>query len=156
MFPSLKIVEEWLVRLKIIKGTVFSEEVLNWDIFEQILLEIEPYYYPCKAKKYLYKAHTIKTVLTVLRQIVKPHGLIFRTHERLVHRKKYYEYFRKLDEPDYYFYKLGKQNLNFWKNELKDLDLIMETELIHVINLVNRNTEHEVVIGIRLENYDSP
>lgn len=70
--------------------------------------------------------------------------------------KKYYEYFRNLDEPDYYFYKLGKQSLNFWKNELKDLDLIMETELIHVINLVNRNTEHEVVIGIRLENYDSP
>jgi hypothetical protein len=32
----------------------------------------------------------------------------------------------------------------------------METELIHVINLVNRNTDHEVVIGIRLENYDSP
>ena len=62
--------------------------------------------------------------------------------------KKYYEYFRKLDEPDYYFYKLGKQSLNFWKNELKDLDLVMETELIHVINLVNRNTDHEVVIGI--------
>jgi hypothetical protein len=70
--------------------------------------------------------------------------------------KKYYEYFRKLDEPDYYFYKLGKQSLNFWKNELRDLDLVMETELIHVINLVNRNEEHEVVIGIRLENYDSP
>jgi hypothetical protein len=70
--------------------------------------------------------------------------------------KDLYDYFRYIDEPDYYFYKLGKQSLNFWKNELKDLDLIMETELIHVINLVNRNTDHEVVIGIRLENYDSP
>ena len=69
--------------------------------------------------------------------------------------KKYFEYFKKLDEPDYYFHKLGKQSLNFWKNELKDLDLVMETELIHVINLVNRNEDYEVVIGIRLEDYDS-
>lgn len=69
--------------------------------------------------------------------------------------KKYFDYFKKLDEPDYYFYKLGKQSLNFWKNEFKDLDLVMETELIHVINLVNRNEDYEVVIGIRLEDYDS-
>ncbi len=69
--------------------------------------------------------------------------------------KKYFDYFKKLDEPDYYFYKLGKQTLDFWKNEFKDLDLIMETELIHIIHLVKRNEEHEVLIGIRLEDYDS-
>lgn len=69
--------------------------------------------------------------------------------------KKYFDYFKKLDEPDYYFYKLGKQTLDFWKNEFKDLDLIMETELIHIIHLVKRNEDHEVLIGIRLEDYDS-
>ncbi len=69
--------------------------------------------------------------------------------------KKYFDYFKKLDEPDYYFYKLGKQTLDFWKNEFKDLDLVMETELIHIIHLVKRNEEHEVLIGIRLEDYDS-
>lgn len=69
--------------------------------------------------------------------------------------KKYFDYFKKLDEPDYYFYKLGKQTLDFWKNEFKDLDLVMETELIHIIHLVKRNEEYEVLIGIRLEDYDS-
>lgn len=69
--------------------------------------------------------------------------------------KKYFDYFKKLDEPDYYFYKLGKRSLDFWRNEFKDLDLVMETELIHIIHLVKRNEEHEVLIGIRLEDYDS-
>ncbi len=91
--PPLKIVEEWLERLKIHKGHVFMEEGFDWDAFNQILLEVEPYYYPCKAKKYIHRSHKMSSCLTVLRQIVKPHGLTFRTHERLVHRKKYYEYY---------------------------------------------------------------
>jgi hypothetical protein len=91
--PSLNLVNEWIGRLNIRQGHVFSEEGFNWTIFDQILLEIEVYYYPCKAKKYLYREHTMATALTVLRQLVKPHGLTFRTHERLIHRKKYYEYY---------------------------------------------------------------
>lgn len=91
--PSLKVVEDWLGRLKILKGHVFGEEGFNFDTFEEILLEVEPYYYPCKAKKYLHREHKMSTILTVLRQLVKPHGLTFRTHERLVYRKKYYEYY---------------------------------------------------------------
>ena len=75
---------------------------------------------------------------------VKPYGLL---------QRKYYDYFRKLDEPDYYLYKLGKKSLDFWKNEFKDLDLAIETELNNIIHLVNRNEDHEVVIGIRLENF---
>ncbi len=91
--PPLKVVEEWLERLKIHKGHVFMEEGFDWTCFNQILLEVEPYYYQCKAKKYLHRSHKMTTALTVLRQLVKPHGLTFRTHERLVHRKKYYEYY---------------------------------------------------------------
>lgn len=75
---------------------------------------------------------------------VRPYGLL---------QKKYYDYFRKLDEPDFYLYKLGKRDLNFWKEEFKDLDLVIETELSQVINLVNRNDNNEVIIGIRLENF---
>jgi len=91
--PSLNIVETWLQRLKIFKGHVFSEDGFDWNIFNEILLEIEPYYYPCKAKKYLYRSHKMTSALTVLRQMVKPHGMKFNTHERLVHRKKFYEYY---------------------------------------------------------------
>jgi hypothetical protein len=91
--PSITLVNGWLERLKIRQGHVFSEEGFDWTVFNQILLEIEPYYYPCKSKKYLYREHTMTSVLTVLRQLVKPHGLMFRTHERFVHRKKNYEYY---------------------------------------------------------------
>ncbi len=91
--PSLEIVNEWLEILKIRQGHVFSEEGFNWIGFDRVLLEVEPYYYNCKAKKYLHREHTINTALTVLRQLVKPHGLMFRTHERFIHRKKHYEYY---------------------------------------------------------------
>ncbi len=91
--PSIKSVNEWLERLKITQGNVFSQEGFNWAVFDEILLEVEPYYYKCKAKKYIHREHTMTSVLTVLRQLVKPHGLTFRTHERLVHRKKCYEYY---------------------------------------------------------------
>lgn len=91
--PPLNVVQEWLETLKIFKGHVFTEESFDWDVFNRILLEAEPYYYPCKARKYLYREHKMTTALTVLRQLVKPHGLTFRTHERLAHRKKFYEYF---------------------------------------------------------------
>ena len=64
-----------------------------------------------------------------------------------------YNYFRKIDEPEIYFGLLGKRPLEFWKEEFKDLGLVMETELIHVINLVKRNEQNEVLIGIRLEDY---
>lgn len=77
---------------------------------------------------------------------LRPYGLL---------QKKYYEYFRKIDEPDFYLYKLGKQELDFWKKEFKDLDLVVETELNHVISLVNRNEYNEVIIGIRLINFQN-
>jgi len=64
-----------------------------------------------------------------------------------------YNYFRKIDEPEIYFELLGKRPLDFWKEEFKDLGLNVETELIHVINLVKRNEQNEVLIGIRLEDY---
>ena len=45
------------------------------------------------------------------------------------------------------------ENTPSWKEEFKDLELSIETELTHVISLVKRNDENEVIIGIRLEDF---
>lgn len=68
--------------------------------------------------------------------------------------KDLYDYFRHIDEPDYHFWKLGKKPLEYWKTELSGLNLYIETELNNIIHLVRRNSENEVILGIRLENYD--
>jgi len=64
-----------------------------------------------------------------------------------------YGYFSKMDEPELYYFRLGKKPLEFWKEEFKDLNLSIETELTHVISLVKRNNDNEVIIGIRLEDF---
>jgi hypothetical protein len=64
-----------------------------------------------------------------------------------------YGYFSKIGEPEIYFICLGKKPLAFWKEEFKDLELSIETELTHVISLVKRTDENEVIIGIRLEDF---
>ena len=95
--PSKTEVEEWLALIQIhglSDSHSITEEAFSWEGFNQILLKAEPYYFPCKAKKFLYKHDMeMKNAITVLRQIVRPHGFTFRTHERVAHRKKYYEYF---------------------------------------------------------------
>ncbi len=75
---------------------------------------------------------------------VKQYGLLSKTD---------YGYFSKLGEPEIYFYQLGKRTMDFWKEEFKDLNLSIETELTHVISLVKRNNDNEVIIGIRLEDF---
>jgi hypothetical protein len=64
-----------------------------------------------------------------------------------------YGYFSKFDEPEIHFIKLGRKPIEFWKEEFKDLELSIETELTHVISLVKRNEDNEVIIGIRLEDF---
>ncbi len=91
--PSKQEVEDWLQRLKILQGVIFTENNFLWTIFDEVLLEVEDYYYPCKARQYLYKKHSMSSAITVLRQLVKPHGLNIKTHERVMNKKKYYEYF---------------------------------------------------------------
>lgn len=66
--------------------------------------------------------------------------------------KDLYEYFRHIDEPDYHFWRLGKKELKYWQEEFAGLGLHIETELKNIIHLVRRNTENEVILGIRLEN----
>ncbi len=94
--PTREKVEEWLLLLKINglnDNHTFTEESFSWSGFDQLLLECEPFYYPCKAAKFLHGPMTMNRVMTILRQIVRPFGYTFRTRERLAHRRKYNEYF---------------------------------------------------------------
>ena len=94
--PPESSVLEWLAKLQIhgFRDThSLTEKSFLFDGFNEILLEIEPYYYPCKAKIYLHREINMKRAITVLRQIVKPFGYTFLTHERLVAGEKYNEYY---------------------------------------------------------------
>lgn len=99
--PSKSEVEEWLALIKIHGLTdshIITEEGFPWSSFDQLLLKVEPYYFPCKARVFLHKPDMkIKNAITVLRQIVRPFGYNFKTRERVAHGKKYYEYFLAAD-----------------------------------------------------------
>ncbi len=94
--PLREKVSEWLLLLKINgfnDNHTFTEESFCWSGFDQLLIECEPFYYPCKAAKFLHGPMTMNRAMTILRQIVRPFGYTFRTRERLAHSKKYNEYF---------------------------------------------------------------
>jgi hypothetical protein len=92
--PPKEQVLEWLQRLKIADfddSHIVTESAFDYDEFNGILLELEPYYYPCKAI-YLHRDMNMKRALTVLRQMVKPYGYTFNTRERLIAGNKINEY----------------------------------------------------------------
>jgi hypothetical protein len=94
--PDKEQVAEWLKRIQILNFSdfhTFTERTFPFDAFNEILLEVEPYYFPCKARTYLHRDLTMKRVMTVLRQLVRPHGYTFLTHERLINGQKCYEYY---------------------------------------------------------------
>lgn len=100
--PSRETVIEWLNLIQITgfdDSHTFTERSFPFDAFNRILVEAEPYYYPCKARIYLHRDMTIKRVMTVLRQLVKPFGHTFLTHERLSAGKKYNEYYLSPEAP---------------------------------------------------------
>ena len=93
--PERELVVEWLQRLKICDfedAHIITEAAFDFEAFNTILLELEPYYYPCKARIYLHRDMTMKRAMTVLRQIVKPHGYTFYSRERLIANIKVVEY----------------------------------------------------------------
>ncbi len=93
--PTKETTLEWLHRIQINDfddAHAITETAFNFDEFNAILLELEPYYYPCKAAIYLHRPLTMKRALTILRQLVKPHGYTFLTRERLIAGNKVTEY----------------------------------------------------------------
>jgi hypothetical protein len=94
--PVKAVILEWLQRIQIRDFSdfhTFTERSFPFEAFNSVLLEVEPYYFPCKARLYLHRDMTMKRVLTVLRQIVRPFGYTFMTHERLINGQKCYEYY---------------------------------------------------------------
>jgi hypothetical protein len=94
--PDKDQVIAWLKEIKIDGLTdshTFTEATFPFDAFNQVLLEAEPFYFPCKARTYLHRSMNMKRAMTVLRQLVRPHGYTFMTHERLQTGQKYNEYY---------------------------------------------------------------
>lgn len=98
--PSKEVVLEWLNRLQISDFNdchALTEKTFLFDEFNSIILEAEPYYFPCKAQIYLHRSVNMKRAMTVLRQLVKIHGYTFFTRERLIAGEKINEYYLGLE-----------------------------------------------------------
>lgn len=94
--PTKEQIIEWLQRVQIRDFSdfhTFTEQTFSFDNFNSILLELDAYYYPCKARIYLHRSMNMKRAMTVLRQLVRPQGYTFLTHERLINGQKCYEYY---------------------------------------------------------------
>lgn len=64
----------------------FSKDEISFIAAEEWLVEVEPYYLPCKARRFFYERTTevgAETVITVLRHLVSAHEYRLQTQERL-------------------------------------------------------------------------
>lgn len=89
------VVNEVLVFLKFnsIEDTrVFTMKDLKPAEFDPALLILEPYYIPCKARKYLYGEMTPHRIVTILRQILRTQGYGLISQERTISGKKELHY----------------------------------------------------------------
>jgi hypothetical protein len=88
---SIEVVSDILKILKfdgVNDNRLFSAKNIDVSLFDMAVLILEPYYIPCKAKKYLYGDMTSHRILTVLRQILKPVGFTIHGQEKTIGRKK--------------------------------------------------------------------
>jgi len=71
--PSKEFIEEILIYLQFLglyDRKIFTKNDISSDIFEEIIIWIEPYYIPCKAKKFLYDLNASKQI-TILRHLLR-------------------------------------------------------------------------------------
>ena len=66
---------------------MFSAEEIKMDTLESWAPILEPYYLPCKAKRYFADLDT-RRVITLLRHLLPPHGFKLQTYERQHQGKK--------------------------------------------------------------------
>lgn len=94
--PARARVLEWLGQLHLsgfLDSHPFDANTFPRESFSRVLIEIEPYYFPCKARTYLHREMTMPRIITILRQMLRPFNYTMRTHERFIHNKKSYEYY---------------------------------------------------------------
>lgn len=89
--PPLETLEQVLRSLKftgLTDNRWFAKEELPLDNLDDWLPLVEPYYLPCKAERYLQRDMTPVRVITVLRHLLKVHGIELKTQERMVNGRK--------------------------------------------------------------------
>ena len=90
--PDLELVERFLQRTVGLRNlhdsSWFTKQSVRIQEAELLLPELEPFYIPCKAEEYLHNALTPSRCLTILRQLVRPHGSDLCAKERSTGGKK--------------------------------------------------------------------
>ena len=71
----------------IIDTKIFSAEEIKLDTLEKWAPILEPYYLPCKAKRY-FNSLDARRIITLLRHLLPPHGFKLQTYERQHQGKK--------------------------------------------------------------------
>ncbi len=71
---------------------VFTMKQLDPQLFETSLLLIEPYYIPCKAKKYLHCSMTPQRILTIIRQLLRSQNYMLTAQEKTLNNARYMVY----------------------------------------------------------------
>ena len=66
----------------------FSKDDIPLENLETWLPQVEPYYLPCKAERYLHCDMTQGKVITILRHMLKEHEIELKTQERVINGKK--------------------------------------------------------------------
>jgi hypothetical protein len=88
--PSEEFVLDFLHKLNFIgfhDARMFVREDISREVFEELLPHIEPYYLPCKAKRFLYNLDSHKKI-TVLRHLLRAVGHDLKAYEKLVYGVK--------------------------------------------------------------------
>ena len=96
--PPIELVEQVFRSLKLGKLTEkrwFSKEDISLESLEEWLPDLEPYYLPCKAERYLRKDLDRSRVITILRHLLKVHSIPLNVQERMVngHKTTLYQVF---------------------------------------------------------------
>lgn len=88
--PPRALVEEILTHLKLhglSESRWFSKDELNLTTLDEWIPLLEPYYLPCKAKRFLTEIDSSRTI-TIIRHILNPLQYELRTQERMYKLQK--------------------------------------------------------------------
>ena len=67
----------------------FTKEELNLEVSEEWLPLLQPFYLPCKAKRFLDVALDANRLITILRHCIRVHGYDLSVQERIYKDKKH-------------------------------------------------------------------
>jgi len=76
------------------KGCICKKYFTSMNVIEKLTKlqpELKKYYLPCKAKTYLTEL-TNNSVMTILRQVLRPHNYVLVSREKYINREKLINY----------------------------------------------------------------